>query len=97
MPAEVIDIETWLMEKAIVAAVEEAVGTLEEHGPFHSAHEAYAVLLEEVDELWEAIRANDLNNAIEEATQVAAMALRFLTFAARQKHSQPLAPVPRSA
>lgn len=46
--------------------------------PFHSAHEGYAVLKEEVDELFDAIRANDFAHAREEAIQVAAMALRFI-------------------
>ena len=47
---------------------------------FHSAHEGYGVLLEEVDELWDAIRANDrgAHGMDKEAVQVAAMALRFL-------------------
>lgn len=43
-----------------------------------SAHESYAVLLEEVDELWDAIKANDLPHARKEAIQVAAMAIRFI-------------------
>ena len=50
------------------------------HGGFNSAHEGYAVLLEEVDELWEEVkkRQPDPARMREEATQVAAMALRFL-------------------
>jgi NTP pyrophosphatase (non-canonical NTP hydrolase) len=51
--------------------------------PFHNGHEAFAVLLEEVDELWEAVRIKqrDPNRNEEmrrEATQVAAMAIRFI-------------------
>lgn len=46
--------------------------------PFHSGHEGYAVLLEEVQELWEAIRADDDAHAKREAIQVAAMAIRYL-------------------
>lgn len=45
-------------------------------GSFHNAHEGYAVLLEEVDELWDDIKAN--KDPSKEALQVAAMALRFL-------------------
>lgn len=51
---------------------------------FHSAHEGYAVLLEEVDELWQEIkvkRALDYPQAERmraEAIQVAAMAVRFI-------------------
>jgi len=51
--------------------------------PFHSAHEGFAILKEEVDELWEAVKLNQNNplrrDAIErEAIQVGAMALRIL-------------------
>ena len=45
---------------------------------FHSAHEGYAVLAEEVDELWDAVKADDRAQARAEAMQVAAMAVRFL-------------------
>ena len=46
--------------------------------PMHSTHQAYAVLLEEVDEMWDAIKANDVSQAKKEAVQVAAVALAFL-------------------
>jgi NTP pyrophosphatase (non-canonical NTP hydrolase) len=50
--------------------------------PFHSAHEGYAILLEEVDELWDEIKGNKKPGAYgrmkKEAIQVGAMALRFL-------------------
>lgn len=53
----------------------------EEHDGFNSAHEGWAVILEEVDELWlevmkkRAARSKDKMRA--EAIQIAAMALRF--------------------
>lgn len=47
-------------------------------GNFASHHEGYAILKEEVDELWDAVKANDHQHAREEAVQVAAMAIRFL-------------------
>lgn len=50
--------------------------------PMNSAHEAYAVLLEEVDELWEHVKTNqkrrDMPEMRKEAIQVAAMAVRFV-------------------
>lgn len=48
------------------------------HPKFASAHEAYAVILEELDEAWEEIKANDITRARAEMIQVAAMAFRFL-------------------
>lgn len=50
---------------------------------FASEHEGYAILLEEVDELWEAVKLNQKrperhNLCRKECIQVAAMALRFL-------------------
>lgn len=46
--------------------------------PFNSAHEGYAVVLEELDEVWDEVKANDVERAIEEMIQVGAMALRFI-------------------
>lgn len=48
------------------------------HGEFHSPHEGYGVLAEEMDELMDALRANDLVQIREEAVQVAAMAARIV-------------------
>lgn len=45
---------------------------------FNSTHEGYAVIKEELDELWEAVRGNNRQDARAEAVQVAAMAIRFL-------------------
>jgi NTP pyrophosphatase (non-canonical NTP hydrolase) len=46
--------------------------------PQNSLHEGYAVLLEEVDELWDEIKKDDGSRARTEAVQVAAMAVRLL-------------------
>ena len=50
----------------------------ERFAPFNSAHEGYAVIAEELDELWADVKANRTNDARSEAVQVAAMAVRFL-------------------
>lgn len=52
-------------------------------GPFNNSHEGYAVLLEEVDELWNEVKTNQsspLRNIKirKEAIQVAAMAIRLI-------------------
>ena len=50
--------------------------------PFNSAHEGWATLYEEVDELWEEVRKKPAWRSKErmrtEAIQIAAMALRFI-------------------
>ena len=56
--------------------------------PFNSSHEGYAILLEEVDELWDVVKINPKkleggakarNQMMRaEAIQVAAMAIRFV-------------------
>jgi hypothetical protein len=52
--------------------------------PMPSDHDGYAVILEELDELWELVKLNPVKRVeahsamIVEARQVAAMALRFL-------------------
>lgn len=58
--------------------------SLDKHGGFRSGHEAYAVLLEEVDELWDEIK-NDNSGGVEartEAIQVAAMAVKYAVYIA---------------
>ena len=49
---------------------------------FHSTHEGYAVIKEEVDELWDLVKANKgiagNDTMKQEAIQIAAMALRFI-------------------
>ncbi len=50
--------------------------------PFNGPHEGYAVILEELDELWEEVKASkptaDRAAMRAEAVQVAAMAMRFI-------------------
>ena len=72
------------VEKAITAiAAEHCRATMIHEGRFASAHEGYAVLLEEVDELWDLVKmkkkSRPSGEMLKEAIQVAAMALRFAT------------------
>lgn len=69
-------------EDGIRLIIREYGRACEMNGPFHSAHEGYAVILEELDELWEQVRLRDRDRDLDcmcrEAVQIAAMALRFL-------------------
>lgn len=67
-------------DRSIVGRVlDELQRASRKHGPIHSTHEGYAVIQEELDELWDAVKANDLPHALLEAEQVAAMAIRFIS------------------
>ncbi|KIA63031.1 hypothetical protein FG87_21955 [Nocardia vulneris] len=46
--------------------------------PMNSMHEGWAILREEVDEMWDDIKADRWAEAMAEAQQVAAMAIRFI-------------------
>jgi len=61
----------------VLSELERAVQT---YSAFNSAHEGYAVILEELDELWEEIRKRnpDPHRIQKEVVQVGAMAIRFL-------------------
>lgn len=64
-------------------AIAECKSAQKVYPKFNSEHEGFAVLKEEVDELWEAVRLKQSDplrayKVHKEATQVAAMALRFL-------------------
>ena len=48
------------------------------HPPFHSAHEGAAVIKEQFDKLWDAIKKNNSQTTAKGVKQIAAMACRFL-------------------
>lgn len=50
----------------------------EKHPPFNSAPEGYAVLLEEVDEMWDDIKQNLYQHSVTECVQVGAMAVKYI-------------------
>lgn len=79
---------TALVVDADVAAALKAIGqevmrARSKFAAFNSAHEGYAVILEELDELWEEVKLKrtmrDVERMRSETVQVAAMAVRFLT------------------
>lgn len=76
--------QSQLYQRAGGEAVQEVMRTrfVLGFGPMHSANEGYAVLLEELDELWEEIKGHrspeNLQAMRREAVQVAAMAVAFM-------------------
>lgn len=64
----------------VIEVLAELVKARAAHIPMTSIHEGYAVILEELDELWDEIKVKhpDGIRIRKEAVQVAAMALRFL-------------------
>lgn len=63
----------------VMAAVEaELRSATAKFGPFNSTHEGYAVILEELDEMWDEIKANNVELSVREAVQVAAMGCRYI-------------------
>lgn len=82
---EIFQEETYEAKQSkVLTAIGEEVRRAKKVFPenFHNQHEAYGVLLEEVDELWDEIKKNqrnyDLDAQRKEATQAAAMLVRLL-------------------
>jgi len=73
--------QEWLRECALRLISDEASRAATRFPPFNSHHEGYAIIKEELDELWDEIKTKecDPTKIQKEAVQVAAMALRFLT------------------
>lgn len=65
--------------RALVEIAGEASRASEKFAPFNSPHQGWAVIREELDELWEHVRANTGADSAArvEAVQIAAMALRY--------------------
>ena len=70
------------LRKALLAVSDEVQRAQSIYGAFASAHEGYAVLLEEMDELkdevWKSPSKRDYPAMAHEACQVAAMAIRLM-------------------
>ncbi len=66
-------------EKALFLVRSEFEDAAGKFGTFSSGHEGYAVIKEELEELWDAVKSDQADNIIErEAIQVGAMAVRYL-------------------
>lgn len=72
-----------VLSSILIEVNEETIKAIVRFPDFASEHEGYAVLKEEVDELWDAVKLNQSNGARmtmirREAIQVAAMAIRLI-------------------
>jgi len=67
------------VDEVIAAVTAELLRARNKHAPMHGAHEGYAVILEELDELWSEVKAQipDIGRMRKEAIQIAAMGARF--------------------
>lgn len=65
---------------AIKDVLKEYSDAIDKYGGFNSSHEGWAIIKEELDELWDEIRKDDKysNNMYNESKQIAAMALCFM-------------------
>ena len=74
--------EGLLMVSAIEEVEKELASAITKYPKFHSPHEGWAIIKEEVDELWQEVMVkqskHDLVKMREEAKQIAAMAIRFM-------------------
>ena len=70
------------LDAALVEVRAEVERAINKHGGMASAHEGYAVIKEEVDELWDEVKADRgyQESAMDEAKQVAAMGVKYLVY-----------------
>lgn len=66
------------LDAALARVRAEVLRAIERYPAFNSTHEGYAVIAEELDELWDDVKRNHKPGAVEEAVQVAAMGVRFV-------------------
>ena len=72
------------LDKVLTEIRDEVYGMVREHGDFKSLHEGYAVILEELEELWDEVKrpaeTRDLRRLRAEALDVASSAAKFALF-----------------
>lgn len=67
------------LDEALAAVKAEVIRATTKHPrTFASPHDGWAVLYEEVDEMWDEVKGNNLEASKHEAVQVAAMGGRYL-------------------
>jgi hypothetical protein len=74
------------IDKVLALVRIELQRAIAKHGVFQSPHEAWAVIYEELDELWDEVKANRgrSESALSEAIQTAAMGVRYVADMAQE-------------
>lgn len=72
--------EEYLLGVITHEVIEEYKNSMKKFPEFNTPHEGYAVIKEEVDELWEEVREKEHNyeKMEKECIQIAAMAVKFI-------------------
>ena len=83
-------IETPLLRTILRNVGEEVERAQAKFPPFNSGHEGYAVIKEELDELWDHVKGNTAYSpaAMIEAQQVAAMGVRYMLMVAQKGYQK---------
>lgn len=75
-------VKTYAKHDRAIGDMQEELVRASKRGPFHSLHDAYAHILEELDEVWDHVRTKqrdrDLDATRKELVQVAAMAIKAI-------------------
>ena len=79
MPQSLAD-KTELLDFTLAHIREELVRAFAKHAPMNSPHEGHSVIREELDELWDHVKADTGQSpeAFKEALQIAAMGVRYI-------------------
>lgn len=77
-----------LIGKVVTQVLDEVDKAHSKYGKFASDHEVYGVLLEEVDEFWDDVKANQFNPY--ELIQIAGICIRRVVEEMEKKHEESL-------
>lgn len=83
------------LDEALKNIKEEYLRAVKKYGVIDDAHQGYALILEELDELWDKVKLRPntidrLNSMRIEAIQVGAMAIRFIINSCECKNNEVL-------
>jgi len=87
------ELDFTMKQQSIIKKIEDELKLANSKYPlFRSTHQAYAVMFEEVDEVWEHVKKKpherNLDELEDELVQVAAMACKFIWWVREQKNTE---------